>query len=435
MGRPASWLPLNAINTAHHVLTQARGAALVDLLVSNPPPHLDPPVHLQGREWLDIGIHDLQLPALGLSAQARNDQVSDAVKTRLLQVVTDLEDLRLKPEHAPAWKKFEKGFNVRCNSRQSRSATVYALMPPAALPHLGSLFSRQVSLTETSYVTLAPSSVYVEVAFFPLDSKVLRLLAEAIQCERWRFTALLSEGFRKVWPRSEATVRFSNETRSETPNATGRGNSKYVDPGSSESDLILGMQLQNLLRIRRMGVTTVTLRLGFGDQRPVELQVSVPDVPRYALHALIQAAGADPIRLVPASGVLTRTHLVLAPLPGKWLGSFKDRALETERGIRVEQTLERALGTRAQLVVKPGGRPFALFLPFRDRDAVHALPILSQGGLLQSINLPTLGRELGLFETNLPLECLEVMGDKGFQGPLNALRAAGGQPPAAPGHA
>ena len=96
---------------------------------------------------------------------------------------------------------------------------------------------------------------------------------------------------------------------------------------------------------------------------------------------------------------------------------------------------ERALGTRAQLVVKPGGRPFALFLPFRDRDAVHALPILSQGGLLQSINLPTLGRELGLFETNLPLECLEVMGDKGFQGPLNALRAAGGQPPAAPGHA
>ena len=151
LGRSATWLPFNSINVAYHALTQARGAALVDLLISNPPPRLEPPAILRGNQWLEIGIHDIQLSALGLSSQSEPHQVRNGVLIRLLEAVPALDALRVLPQHATEWKYFISKMKVRCNPRQSRSATVYAVMPPATLPSLGPLFSREVTLTQISY--------------------------------------------------------------------------------------------------------------------------------------------------------------------------------------------------------------------------------------------------------------------------------------------
>ena len=137
--------------------------------------------------------------------------------------------------------------------------------------------------------------------------------------------------------------------------------------------------------------------------------------------------------LIPSpGGPLTRSCLVLGPFPKDWLGHFQDRALQLERGIEVAGALNAALGTRAQLVAKPGGRPFAFFLPFPAGGAAPALPVLFARDILVAWGLPRLGPTLGLFETDLALECLEVLGDKCVRDPL---RAAGAQPPAGQGHA
>ena len=312
----APWAGLNEIDSSPYLLTPARGAALFDLLGRYPIPPPELPQWTQPGQNLDLCFNNVRLTdLLGQSTPSRPDLVSHAVLTKLQAAIPRLSAFRLSC--AKQWQEMVNSLKMCGNDRQSKHTNILMLVPPEAasfapVPQL--LLTRQVALTPTSYVTLAPTSEYVEVALDPTDSRVLKLLAAALMLENWRFMALLTDAFRRAWPGSDAMCRFANEIHSNQ----GKFSYQYTDPGSEQSGVIVGVRACVFMSIRRRS-TSELLELGIGDQRPVHLLVQVPPIPRGYLRALIEDAGGAPVRLLLGTDMsYVRLHLVLGPLPRNW---------------------------------------------------------------------------------------------------------------------
>ena len=193
------------------------------------------------------------------------------------------------------------------------------------------------------------------------------------------------------------------------------------------------MLFRSVFMLLRRRSTSELLELGIGDQRPVHLLVQVPPIPRGYLRALIEDAGGAPVRLLLGTDMsYVRLNLVLGPLPRNWHGPFQDRDKALRSGAHKAQVLSRALGTEALLIAQQGRQAFALFMPFPPGGAAQAIPHLLSSDVLASIALPALGVDLGLFDTDLPPECLEILGDKPIRDALHPYRASLAQPAAGP---
>ena len=262
------------------------------------------------------------------------------------------------------------------------------------------------------------------VALSPQDSTTVRRLAKALRCGPALFLGHLADAFRTVWPDSSAQCRFGSVIRS----GHGKNAFQSVDQDDDRAPVNLLLATRSLLAARRVA-RTVTLPLGIGAQRPVKLAVSIPAVPTWALHRLVKACPQPSVRVL---SMLEGSHvslpnLVLGPLPKDWSGCARDRSRLHAVGTMVTQGLATRLQTRPELLSRPGQGPFAVYLPFANPETAScALSALCHGSALDGL-LPV--RPIHLFETALPPECVEALGEKGLQ---EHLRASGVGPPALP---
>ena len=408
--------------------SQARGVALLDVIRRNPPPHLDPPDWAQGPgRHVDVHINNLLLPELlGQSTPARPELLCQAILTRLQDILPAFSTLRRSTEHATVWQDMTGSIKVR-SSPQQKCAIASVLIPPQAAFSLAPLLRREVQLTSTAYVTLAATGEFVEVPLDFHDSQALKQLAVALNIENWHFMAILSDGFRQAWPGSGATCRYSMEVQS-TP-GQGGARSRLVEPGprNRESHILLGVAMTPLLDARR-SAPAVSLRLGIGLERPVELPIGIPPVPTSSLWRKAEAGDGPKLALLPQNDPLPLgAHLVLGPLPRGWPLRQFDRAMTKQLLASIRQRLEVEWKTPVFFLGERAGNPFAMFV-FHN-GAGPALPTIRTGDVLPFFRLPRLGEGCELFATPLPPECVEVTGLKALHKALEAHRASSAQAP------
>ena len=297
------------------------------------------------------------------------------------------------------------------------------LLPPLD-DCLVKLLCREVTITPSAYITYVETDEFIEVALSPQDSTTIRLLAKAFECGPALFLGYLADAFRTAWPDSSAQCRFSSIIRS----GQGKHTFQNVDQDDDRAPVNLLLATRSLLAARRVA-RTVTLSLGIGAQRPVRFVVSIPAVPAWALHRLVKACPQPSVRALSMleGSKASWPNLVLGPLPKDWSGCARDRSRQHAVATRVTQELSSRLHTKPEFLSRPGQGPFAVYLPYANPETAScALHAMRTEPLLEDLFS---ARPAHLFETSLPPECVEVLGEKGLQ---EHLRASGVGPPAPP---
>ena len=204
------------------------------------------------------------------------------------------------------------------DSPQSKTlGSVQLLLPPG--PWIVQLLTREIAMGPSTYVTVCETDSFIETSLHPFDTKVLKALWLTLGIEIWRFCYMIAEALHQAW-KVHVHLRLSTEVHGQ-----GRGQITFVDPASPQSNFVLGINLHSLMNITRTN-RLVRLCLGTGLQRPIEVIIEVPPIPRVALSRLIDKLGPTPLIAIPlpltgdfAAGVPPEAgqHLVLGPLPAR----------------------------------------------------------------------------------------------------------------------
>lgn len=396
-------------------LSPARITALSDLMARLPAERLALPDWFRPDRWIDVRVNNIRFSDLGLTGnlfgQRQHDLLRDAFLELIQNHVPELHALRRDDSRRPSWKALRTSVKIRGNAEQAQFLSVVMLLPPGDQWRTN-LLDGTTRLTEISYVTLNTTDHFVEVCLRPSDSNILKALAATLSRPDHVFLNLLAVNLSRAWNLNFLHCRYSCEVSA----PHGQKRSVFVDPHSALSGIIVGIQLDSLIELNREDHIT-SLELGILHQKPVVIRVECPRVPTASLLNLLYSQHLGPaLRAIPLDRSvdpgLRFLSLVIGPLPRQWLSRRAGSARVSQSEFLI--TAAAALSSNRVVAEWIGGSsdiPFAVFFSCIDLVAVgdFVAHIRSDDGQ-QWFERITSHRPPAIFESRVPLECVELLG-------------------------
>ena len=419
---------------SHHYalrISPARTLALAMLLKEVPVTRLPLPHWISDGArggWVSVRLNNLTLSDLlpptyaarGF-AQQREDILA-SVRRRLLLTEQTLQISRLEKVDQSVIDLILSRTSVRFDPSTSRHLSVTTILPAGKVA--ADFLSGTKRLTETSYVTLNPSGLFVEIPLTVTDSNILKTLAVAMRAPEEAFRQGLALALSKAFFDTFVQVRLSTD-QALKPKPV------FFDPFSAESVIVVGVDLNALLEFRRRNAI-LHLRLGVDRCTPVVIRMDPPTVPVSVLYGIIKST-PDPLRVHlcdnPAADIHSST-VVIGPLPRGWLTKFapnRDGSIETTAILDITSAVKELISfSNPVFVGRPGDTPFALAVSCPNSTlARQVIALYSASGFAQLIQ-EAFGLSSNLiFELSVSVDCLVLIGEKGLRAALARSGAAG----------
>ena len=281
------------------------------------------------------------------------------------------------------------------------------------------LLEGRLSVTPSSFVTLAPMGSYTEVMLEGVDNATLKAIVAALGGDSVNLRFIMNQAVQRVFGCSLVMVRFTTSRREPSG-----GQSREVltfMPGSEASSVVVGMDLMPLV-IARRGNTHFELALGHGSEWPVHLKLVLPQLAHQVLNDLVKVT-QHPLRVRDIGAVCESRCVVLGQLLKSWLsnraGRLPHMRIQTmQETIQACQTL---LGVSLARFVgrqeKGGGDPVAFVMEFPSVDVANAVLTANDRNELPEQVRPFLGMMASpesslVFACALPPEALASLREK-----------------------
>ena len=424
--------------TTQGLISPARMAALKVVVERFPDARMaNPPAWVTEGSWTGIRINQLSANDL-LGGNIPPFGLKDHIKDVVLSALTELVPAMLS---SPAFDKpsMEESLSFEGDVTHGYFSIMFAIPCGDWVP---CLLTGQVSLTPHSYVTVLPVGTFAEVPLSGKDCSILKAIGHGLGVGDHAFRMVLNDAWRHAFDTDFATTRFT------TSRAFGHGKDRQTVsflPGSQESVIVVGLDLIKLVYARRH-VWTADVHLGFGDENPVTVRITLPKHDQRILTDLVLGpwhAGPALQTRAPGTSVAGRAILV-APLPKNWLTSAAGTSKKWRTQISRQFCLQcnQDIGTTEARFVgrrEKGGDPFGLVLEFPSFEAAnmflaHAdckcLPPDFSRAVLRLFPQP-----LNTFACHVPPEALSSLPEKEFKSVLDRAAAAPCQPLPPPAHA
>lgn len=362
------------------LMTPARLAALRVLaqrMEKNRPDPAPPPAWVFEAPFTDLRFHNLSPEAFvpGVTRELK-EQLLDAILNRLLSVAPEIK------QH-PLYKlqDIRGDMRLELNNKEPGYFSLTAILPTG--PYITDLYKGVRSLAEGSFCTIGPTDLYIETEVSNLDRQVLFTIMDALELDQTTFRLILDESLGKAFNSNivrsrNATVRFVEGNRG------GKRTMEHVDPGSLESRLLVTLDGTSLLLARRH-LTSLPLRLGWGQEFPVTIGLTLPHCPHQALRSMLLPRDPATIKQRGPGTVIDSPVVLVGPLPKGTLPAQAinsgTRMAEVRRSIN--GVCSGSIGTRdARFVGKydKDRSPMFLCMEFASLDAArHFGSMIDQG--------------------------------------------------------
>ena len=397
------------------LLSPARITALSDLLSRYPAGNPSLPPGYQSDQWFDVRFNNVRFGDLGFSSQRliprSHDLLRDAFLELLLNRVPALQALRRDDGQQQTWKTLKANVKVRGNADESQYLSIVALLPPGDQWRVD-LLNGTTRVTDASYVTPNPTDHLVEVELCRGDSDLLRAVAASLNCSDYVFFAMLAMALSRAWTLPFAHCRYNCEVSA----PTGQRRSVFVDPCSPHSCVLVGLGLEDLLRLNRADHVT-TVSLGFLDQTPVALRMRCPSVPPSPLWNLLNSDYLGPaLRVIPldpsTDPAVSHSNVVVGPLPRLWLSRRAGSARAAQ--VAFLAAAEMSMTSPQVITCMVSGNsdvPFAVFFRCVDPQAARDFVAFLRSNEGQQWFEGIMGlRPPALLESRVPIECVALLG-------------------------
>jgi hypothetical protein len=399
-------------------ISAARVAALQLLMNRNPPTVQPLPGWARGLEWLAVRFNGLRAGDLLMGQTSRggpSQQHMDLMtgfRSFLLTIVPELHLARHAGVNQEMVQLIIDRTRLYFDLKSSQYLSITTILPEGDWRQ--DLMTGVRPLPAGIYLTLDSTEGLVEVALTQQSGANLMTLGRAMRTDERSFRSLLASAFSTALGGTFVQVRLSTER-------TGNPKPTYFNPGSPQSEIIVGLDLATLLMARRRA-STLHLLLGFRQEIPVEMHIAIPAPPLAALHGLIKAAKPGPVLLHPLGRSpelpLTSSDLVFGPLPRDWLSKLalgRDPNQEMAAMLRILTAIRQNYpGVEPVFVGREGSTPFALLLNCSSTEVATLLiaTFCQESPLAQIIEAAFTTIADLIFETLVPRECLTLMGEK-----------------------
>jgi len=424
---------LNSCPSHHYALhiSPARTLAWAMLLKSVPPSPLLPPSWItEGSRggWVAVRLNNLTMSDLlppTYAARGFTQQREDilaSLRRRLLLAEQTLQISRLEKVDQSVIDLIMSRTSVRFDPSTSRHLSVTTILPAGSVTT--DFLCGTKRLTDSSYVTLNSSGLFVEIPLSATDSNILKTLAVAMRAPEEAFRHGLASAFSVAFYDTFVQVRLSTDQASKPKPV-------FFYPFSAESVIVVGVDLNALLEFRRRNAI-LHLRLGMGACTPVVVRMDPPTVPVSVLYGIIKAT-PDPLRVHlcdNSAADITSSTLVIGPLPRGWLSRFapnRDNSKETTAILDITSAVRELIRSANPVFVgRPGDTPFALAVSCSNLTIAHqVIAHYSASGLTHLIQ-EAFGLCLNfIFELSVPVDCLVLIGEKGLRAALAKSGAVG----------
>lgn len=421
---------------ARGTITPARIAALITVLTRAQLEIMPAiPKWLSSGEWAEVIINNINFDHLLITSHSSN--MHDQIRNAILRILVEKIPCLRSP--STRWTRIGRKIRLEVNLREPGVFSARAQLPTG--PWISELLSGSISLTEGSYVTIAPAEGFCEVELDGADSRLVRAVGQCLRAPADRLRALFNTAFRLAFTTDCVTTR----TTTSLLVRGGRGHKssvRYFAPDSDEAGFMVGMEAMVLLMARRSGPTT-TLRLGgvtpLGEEYPVSIEVSLPLCPSRPMYEMVSNRSI-PLFLMPAQTISDSSVVLLAPLPKGWLQHHIGPAVA--KLTAAEEFLERLFQShlQANMLVLVGryekqGDPIGIYVEFQSVLAANSFAAKLYASQLPAEVLFGMGQllpgvTLEVFSSKVPVEALILLREKELMAALDKARAHPCSPPA-----